>query len=478
MALKDIREFIELLKRNEEVQPIDMEVDWNLEIGAITRRCCEISAPAPLFNRIKDYPGARIFANPLAKWSRVALAMGMDAHASPGAIIKEYAHRSRSPIKPVLVSSGPCKEIKHIGDAVDLEALPAPLIHHGDGGRYLSTWHSIVNKDPDRDWVNWGMYRQMIHDKKTLGGLMIPSQDGPSIYYQRYEARNRPMEFATVIGSDPISALVSCNPVGFGVNEVDVAGGIRREPVELVKCETVDLLVPAHAEIILEGTVIPHERKEEGPFGEYTGYNAGGRDLRPVFHVQAITQRKDPILTMSNMGVPVDDCDIACAMGYSAAITRELNRKGFPIRDVAYVVPQCGATLVVVSTKVPYAGIARQIATAIWSDKSGMHFPYVIICDEDVDPTNLDQVMHALTTKCHPLNGIATISNMPGNPLLPFVTPHERQHVIAHCCLFDCTWPTDWPDKAIPSRVSFDANYPKEIQEKVISNWGNYGFKI
>ena len=133
--------------------------------------------------------------------------------------------------------------------------------------------------------------------------------------------------------------------------------------------------------------------------------------------------------------------------------------------------------LVVVSTKVPYAGIARRIATAVWSDKSGMYVPYIIVCDDDVDPTSLDQVVHALTTKCHPINGIVTIANVPGNPLLPFTTPHERENIIAHACLFDCTWPTDWPDKAIPSRVSFEANYPKEVREKVLGNWSKYGFK-
>lgn len=477
MALKDIREFISLLKKEGDLQEISEEVDWNLEIGAITRRTCELSGPSPLFTNIKDYPGARIFANPLAKWSRVALAMGMESKTSPVTIIQEYMRRNNSPIKPLLISDGPCKEVKQIGKAVNLYDLPAPFIHEGDGGRYLSTWHFTVNKDPESNWVNWGMYRQMIHDENTLGGVMLPFQHGPMIYYQKYEAHNKPMEFATVIGPDPISALVSANPVGFGVSEADIAGGIRGEPIELVKCETVDLLVPAHAELIIEGVVRPHERKDEGPFGEYTGYMAGERAPRPVYHVQAITHRKNPILTMSNMGIPIDDWDIVSSLGFSVAITQELKRKGFPIRDVAYIVPQCSVNLLVVSTKVPYAGIARQIAAAVWSDKSGMTTPYIIVCDEDVDPTNLDQVLHALSFKCHPLNGIMNMANMPGNPLLPFSTPHERMHHIGHNCLFDCTWPVDWPKESIPKKVSFDNIYPEEIKERVLSKWSQYGFK-
>lgn len=477
MALKDIREFIKVLEANNELQTIDQEVDWNLEIGAITRRCCEISAPSPLFTNIKDHPGGRIFANPLAKWSRVALAMEMAADTLPVDIIKEYMKRRENPIKPILVSDGPCKEVKHIGSEVNLWDFPVPLIHHGDGGRYLGTWHFIVNKDPDSGWVNWGMYRQMVHDEKTLGGLLIPSQDGPSIFY-KYEGRNKPMEFATVIGPDPLSALVSCSPVGFGVNEADVAGALRKEPVEMVKCETVDLMVPAHAEIIIEGIVLPNERKEEGPFGEYTGYSAGGRAPRPVFHVQAVTHRKNPILTMSNMGTPLDDWDIVSSVGFSADFTQELRRKGFPIRDVAYVAPQCSVHLVVVSTKTPYAGIAKQIASAIWSTKGGLTTPYVIVCNDDVDPTNMDLVMHAMTTKCHPVKGITVIPNAVGHALLAFTDPHETLHHQGHWCLIDCTWPTDWPKEHIPSRMSFEVNYPEEIKKKVLGNWHKkYGFK-
>ncbi|HLC41639.1 MAG TPA: UbiD family decarboxylase [Methylomirabilota bacterium] len=476
MPLKDIREFIEVLEANQELQTIDQEVDWNLEIGAITRRCCELSGPAPLFTRIKDYPGKRILGNPLAKSSRVALAFEMDADTRPADIIKEFMRRREEPVKPVLVSDGPCKEVKHVGSGVNMLDLPVPFVHQGDGGRYLGTWSFVVNKDPDSGWVNWGMYRQMVHDETTLGGPLIPGQHGPSIYYQKYQARNKPMEFATVIGPDPVSALVSASPVGFGVNEVDIAGALRKEPVELVKCETVDLYVPAHAEIIIEGIVMPNERKEEGPFGEGTGYSAGGRVPAPVYHVQAVTHRKDPIFTMSNMGTPVHDWDIVAAVGFSADYTRELKQKGFPIRDVAYVIPQCSANLVVVSTETPYYGIAKRIASTIWSTIGGIVTPWVIVCNDDVDPTNLNQVMHAVVTKCHPVKGITVTPNVPGHAYLPYLDPHERLYKQGHWCLFDCTWPIDWPREHIPPRSSFDDIYPEEIKAKVLANWSKYGF--
>ncbi|MEE8397497.1 MAG: UbiD family decarboxylase, partial [Desulfobacterales bacterium] len=169
---------------------------------------------------------------------------------------------------------GPCKEILMVGDEVDLYKFPSPLVHDGDGGRYISTFHIIATKDPDSGWVNWGMYRQMIHTKNTLGGLIAPAQHIGMMFRNKYEALNRPMEFAVAIGTEPITALVGGAGIPAGVNEVDIIGGIRVEPLDVIKCETVDLEVPATSEIVIEGEVKPHERKKEGPFGEYGGYRS------------------------------------------------------------------------------------------------------------------------------------------------------------------------------------------------------------
>lgn len=478
MPSKDIREFIALLEKKGHLQRISQEVDWNLEAGAISRRGCELKLPAILFEKLKDYPpGYRLLANPLATFSRLSLAMGLPEDTPYTELVEQYLHRSTQLIKPIQVKDGPCKEEIYKAEEVNLLKFPVPLIHEGDGGRYLGTWHLVVTKDPDSGWVNWGMYRQMVLDKTSLGGIFVPFQHGPMQYYQKYEARSKPMPFATCIGVDPLSTLAACNPVEYGVNEVEVAGGLRGEPIELVQCETVDLLVPAHSEIVIEGEVLPKERREEGPFGEYTGYMAGGRAPRPVYRVKAITHRKDPILTMSNMGVPIDDCDISNSIGFGARLTGELRRKGVPIRGTVCMIPQCSLFVAVVSVKVPYAGIAHQIASTIWADKAGVFTPYVVVCDEDVDPSNVDEVLHAIATKCHPTRGIMTFPQSTGNPLNPFSDLHERTYAKAPKCLLDCTWPVDWPKEAIPKKVSFETIYPEEIKERVLSNWFQYGFK-
>ncbi len=478
MTPKGLREFIALLEGKGHLKQIDKEVDWNLEAGAISRRGCELKLPALLFNKLKDYPaGYRLMANPLATFPRLALAMGLSEDTSYTELVDQYLERSTTMIKPIQVKNGPCKEEIIQGDDVDILKFPVPLIHEGDGGRYMGTWHLVVTRDPDSDWVNWGMYRQMVLDKISMGGIMVPFQHGPMQYYQKYEARGNPMPFATCIGVDPLSTLAACNPVEYGVNEVEVAGGLRGEPIELVKCETSDLLVPANAEIIIEGEVLPEERRDEGPFGEYTGYMAGGRAPRPVYRVKAITHRKNPILTMSNMGVPIDDCDISNSIGFGARLTGELRKKGFPIRGSVCIIPQCSLFVAVVSVKVPYAGIAHQIASTIWADKAGVFTPYVVICDEDVDSSNMDEVMHAIATKCHPAKGIMIFPQSTGNPLYPFSDAHERTYAKAPKCLLDCTWPVDWPKEDIPRKVSFDVCYPSEIKERVLRNWSSYGIE-
>ena len=359
--MRDLREFIELLERYGHLRRIGQEVDWNLEIGAISRRACELRAPALLFENVKDYPGHRVLANPLATLERLGLALGVGAGASYAELVETYIDRSSRPIKPVEVASGPCKEEVHLGEEADVLEFPAPLIHQGDGGRYLGTWHLVVTRDPDTDWVNWGMYRMMVLDRHRLGGIFVPTQHGPFLYFQKYEPRGVPMPFAAAIGVDPLCALAAANPFEYGTSEAEVAGGFRGAPVELVRCETVDLLVPATSEIVIEGEVLPGEREPEGPFGEYTGYMAGGRAPRPVYRVKAITHRRRPILTMSNMGMPVDDCSLGMSLVWSEGIRNLLVDHGIPVTGV-FNPPEMIISACFVGVKAIYSNIAVQIA--------------------------------------------------------------------------------------------------------------------
>lgn len=479
MAFKDNREYISALKQAGEVVFIEKEVDWDLEAGAIVRRAQELRTPAPFFLKIKDYPeGYRILGAPYASYRRAAIAMGLDPDVHPSVIIEEFSNRLENPIKPIIVKNGPCQDNVILEDDVDVYKFPAPMIHDGDGGRYISSWHFIVVKDPDSDWVNWGMYRQMIHNHRTLTGLCLPYSDQGRIFYGKYVPKNQPMPFATVIGPDPLCAHMAMSPMGIGVSEVNLAGALRKEPVELVKCITSDLYVPAHAEIIIEGEVLPNALVEEGPFGEFTGYRSGPRMPRSVYRIKAITHRNYPILTMSNMGTPVDDCDIGMSICWSAEIKKLLETQGIQVTGV-YCPPEFVAILPIIGIKKQYSNMATQIGNIIYGSKyAGPWIHMIIVVDDDIDPFNLPEVLHAFGTKCHPSRGIRIQEQAVGNPLAPYLSLEERKWSLGAKVVFDCTWPLNWSrENEIPPKVSFNNVYPEDVQQKVIENWESYGYK-
>ena len=413
-----------------------------------------------------------MFGEALSTHRRIAIAMEMDANTSVKELIKEYSKRKQSPIKPILVKNGPCKENIRKGSDVNLLEFPVPLIHEGDGGRYIGTWHLTICKDLNSDWVNWGTYRHMLHDQNTIG-----LQAGPPTHLRRimqgWEDKGKPMEIAIALGVEPISTLCAAAPIAYGVSELDIIGGIRREPMHLIKCETVDLEVPATAEIVIEGEVGHQETMEEGPFGEYTGFMGGHREPRPVIRVKAVTFRNNPILTMANEGTPVTATHATQSVTRSAECFDILRAQGVPVTG-AYEFPE-GCTLVVVVAI--RAGLARadDVAHAIWASRLGVSTPYVIVVEDDVDPFDLKQVLHAVVSKCHPWRGIVRLERTRGQALLPFLSRNEQKNLIGARAYFDCTWPADWDPNDIPIKCSFEKMYPLDIQQKALAKWRKYG---
>jgi len=476
MPFKDLREFITKLEEEGEAVTIREEVDWNLEAGALVRLAGEKNLPAPFLNRVKGYPeGYRLFGGTLANFRRIAIAMDMDPDTHPKDLMEEFLVRKKNPMKPVLVDSGPCKENIYTGEDLDLTKLPIPMIHEGDGGRFLGTWHITISKEPESGWVNWGMYRHMLIDNNTVGILQTSAAKHLwSMYSNMNGPKDKPMEVAIAIGVEPISTLCGGTPNPYGISEVDIVGGLRGEPVELVQCETVDLAVPATAEIVIEGELRPDDLREEGPFGEYSGYSSAPKTPRPTIHVKAITHRNDPIFTFSCLGVPLDDNLIWC-MAKSAAFLEALRERGFPVTGV-YAVPESSTFFTVVGVKPVYPGIAADIAHLIWGIDAAHASPYVVVVGDDVDPFDVPQVLHTLATRCHPARGIVKAENCPVTPLLPFLDPQEREYRKGAMVYFDCTWPLDWKPEDVPNRISFSECYPREVQEKVLKIWNEYGY--
>jgi 4-hydroxy-3-polyprenylbenzoate decarboxylase len=475
MPFTDVREFISKLEKENEAVQIEKEVSWNLEAGAMLRYSIEAKLPAPFFKKITDYStGYTVFGNMLSNFRRIAIAMDINPDIPPRELMGEYIKREKHPIKPILVDEGPCKENIDTGEKVDLFKFPIPLIHEGDGGRYIGTWDIVVTKDMDSGWVNWGMYRIMVHDKKT-----VAMHAGPYTHLgtmlSSYQDCGKAMKAAIVIGTEPISTMCAAAPIPHGISEADIAGGIRKQPIELVKCETLDLLVPATAEIVIEGEIRPGELREEGPFGEFSGYIVSPKSPAPVFHVEAVTHRNNPILCVSCAGVPVYDEHAMGPIIQGAEYLEALRKRGLPVTSVN-MLPECSNHLLVISTKTPYAMIAEEIAHVVWGTRGGRYIPYLIIVNDDVDPFDTTQVFHALATKCHPYRGIIKQEKAVGIPLFPWANRYERDHGIGARAYFDCTWPLEWDKADIPRRVSFNDLYSDEMQKTTVKIWKEHGY--
>ncbi|MEW6664546.1 MAG: UbiD family decarboxylase [Thermodesulfobacteriota bacterium] len=479
MPFKDLRQFIETLKTTGDCLEVNREVDWDQEIGAIGRRVCERSGPALLFNRIKDYPeGFRIFSGSLCTYRRVAIALDLPADAAVREIFAEYDRRNQHPVKPVVVKDGPCKENILLGDDADLHQLPAPLVHSGDGGRYIGTWSLTVCKDPDSDWTNWGMYRFMVYNRRHITGQPRLNSQLGMILHQKYIPKKKPMPMALVIGAEPITSLVASASYRKGVSEADYAGALRQQPVELVKCETSDLLVPATAEIVIEGEVLPDQVGEEGPFGEFPGYRTEGINMGVTCRIKAITYRNSPILSMIALGVPPDANSVATPIASSLAVRDHLRRHGAPVLH-AYSPPHGVLHTIFISVKPGGRDTANKILDGLTLRRSD--WSKVIMVDEDVDVFDIGQVLHAFSVKCHPIRGIYAREVEPGKAhcLTPCYSPEERRDLRGAIVLFDCTWPPEWSSfRDIPPKNSFDGIYSEEIKKKVLENWAEYGLKV
>ena len=297
MAFNDLREWIDDLEERQDLKRIKAEVDWDEELGAITREISSQHGPALLFENIKDHRHTfcrRLFTNGTGSKERVCRLLGVSEKTSYRELVCIFKDRFSKPVKPRIVGSGPVKENLVKGDAIDLFQLPVPKWNPLDGGRYILTSASVVTQDPDTGVLNAGTYRGMIATKKTIGVLLAMTQ-GWGKHFSKYRNRNQEMPVAVVIGWDQTLFLAASTPVNYP--EYEMAGSLKGEPVQLLKCETSDLLVPASAEIVIEGFVSPDPKtyEPEGPFSEYPGYYAGRKTPKHAIRVECISHRDDPI---------------------------------------------------------------------------------------------------------------------------------------------------------------------------------------
>ncbi|MDP2644106.1 MAG: UbiD family decarboxylase [Desulfobacterales bacterium] len=472
---KDQREFVEVCRRTGDVVVVDQQVDWDLELGAISRHATEMDGPAVVFNNIKDYPGQSMFANPISTWRRAAITLGLPAHARIPEIYAEYIRRDSNPVGPTLVKDAACRDVIMKGDRVDLTQLATPLIHEGDGGRYLGTWCIVVSKDPDSGWVNWGTYRFMIHNKQYLSGWPFAPSHFGNLLRQKYLTQNKPMPVAIVMGADQSSHLAATSTTRPGRDEASLAGGLAGRSIEIAKCLDSDLTFPACAEVALEGEILPDKIAMEGPYGEYPGYRSGEMGAGILMKVNTVAHRKNPMLSMDCTGYK--DCSsTVTALGGGIGVQRALERAGLPVTGV-YIPSEGAVHLFIVGVQKGKGGRETTVKVLDALTRNRTYATKILVVEDDVDIFNLGEVLHAWATRCHSGRGIF-IKHVEGSAqqLTPCYDQEERERRAGAAAAFDVTWPPSWDLSDIPIKATFQAMYPENLKKKVLDNWKNYGF--
>jgi len=409
MAFKDLRDFIAALEKAGELKRIPFEVDPVLEITEFADRSVKNGGPALLFEKPKG-SNAPVLINAFASDKRMQIALEVDsideiAQRITGFLQMQPAEGIMGKLKmlPVLaevgaffpktVSSGPCKEVI-LRDRFSLADIPVLQCWPDDGGRYI-TLPMVFTKNPETGKRNCGCYRIQIYDERTTGMHWQTHKQGADHYRSllaQGKASGQPprMDAAVAIGADPATMYSAILPLPPMIDEMMIAGFLRSKPVEMVKCETVDLEVPANAEYVLEGYLEVGELRTEGPFGDHTGYYSLA-DEYPVFHLTCITHRKNPIYATTIVGPPpMEDYYMGKAI---ERIFLPLMRMQLPeVRD--YYMPPEGIfhNIMLVSIKKAYPGHARKVMHAIWGLGQAMFTKVIVVVDEDVDVQNVSEV--------------------------------------------------------------------------------------
>ena len=424
MKFKDLREFVSFLEQRGQLRRIAAPVSCELEITEIADRMVKQGGPALLFENVTGYE-APVLINMFASEQRMAWALGVEklddlvdrlqgmlqlTQGPPEGLINKLRTLGQliqiGSFQPKTVNRAPCQEVVLQGDEVDLFKFPALKCWPMDGGRYI-TLPLVITKDPTTGTQNYGMYRMQIYDARTTGMHWQTHKVGAHHYRVSQERQDNRLEVAVAIGADPATMWTGSAPLPPDMDEMAVAGFIREEGVELVKAKTVDLLVPAQSEIVLEGHVFTDEQRSEGPFGDHTGYYSMPDDY-PVFHVTSITHRKDPIYPAAIVGrPPMEDYWMGKVterifMPVIRMIMPEVVDMNMPAEGVFH-------NLVIVSIKKEYPGQARKVMYGLWGMGLMSLTKTIIVVDHFVDVQNPSEVTWRVANNLNPSQDLVVV---------------------------------------------------------------------
>ena len=473
LAYRGLRDWIEQVDKMGELLRIE-GAHWDKEMGAITHMLTEKSqgtAPAILFDEVPDYPkGYRTLYGQLSSMKRIALTLGLPLEYQRKVdIVQAYYERMQNMtlIEPKVVSQGPILEHVLEGDDVDVLRFPVPFHHERDTARYVGTADCVITQDPDSGEYNLGAYRSQVYDGKTIGCQITEGKHG-RIHRDKYFERGESMKVVILVGQNPLLYLLSGSPLPEGVCEYDFAGGICGEPIEVIRGPYTGFPIPADAEIAIEAEAVPGQVKPEGPFGEWMGYYSDDVVPRPYLDVKTILHRDDPILTCAPQHKPVDETGLLKGIAGAAEVWKALEACGIPeIRGVWNHVGAPATRFTVIQIRQRYPGHARQVLHVASSCQAGAYNgKWNVVVDDDIEASDLDQVLWAMSTRFDPGTDIDMIQKAWSSGRDPLNLPGNFNNRI----LIDACIPYD---QKLSGKFPAVVDVSEELRAKLKAKWGD-----
>jgi 2,5-furandicarboxylate decarboxylase 1 len=461
--LKDLRSYLAELEAAGELLRIKREVDPKTNLAGLAYQAGNRLGKATLFENLVGHPNWQAVSYICAHRRRLAIAIG----AEPQDFILDMTKFLEQGLTPCrMVDTGPVKEVVQVGDQVDLGQLPIHVMSVLDAGPYIGSGMGIV-KDPDTGIRNVALHRHQVKGRNKLGILIHPGRHTDMIK-NKYEARGQDTPIAIAIGHHGAYYITACWTTSFGVDEYEITGTILGEPVEMVKCETIDLEAPAHAEIVIEGVMPAGILEEEGPFAEHTGYARAGAGLNPIVNVTAITRRHDAIYYALQGGRPIAASQVLDGMPMEVVLYNHIKDVGgyVDVKDVV-ALPYAGGSHIIVVQMTPHEdGQVKDVLMATLSSPY-IHPKIAIAVDDDVDPHDPTEIFWSISTRVNPARDVFIVPGTRGHHLDPsgeLVTPpgaHPQVRVNSKMGIDATKPPTRTPD----ARDYFTRSWAKGFDE-------------
>ena len=447
---RDLRTWLAEVERLGELQTVT-GADWKLEIGAISELNYRRNPPAALlFDGIPGYPdGYRVLTGSVSNANRIGLTLGLGPGLDNAALVARLrgkptewaAAASRYPA--VRVSSAPVLENVVPGDQVDLLKFPVPFWHELDGGRFIGTGCIVFTSDPDTGGVNGGCYRMQVQDDGRTATVNALAGKHGEQHIKKWFAKEGRAPVTVSLGHDPLLLILGGTEVPTGICELDYAGAMLGRPLDVVLGEETGLPIPAGSEIALEGWLHPADVRPEGPYGEWTGYYSGSQDPVLAMKITRLYHRDAPILLGAPPGKPPHDFSYMKTVMKSAMVFDALVANGVPgVAGVWVHEAGGGRMFIVVSINQRYWGHSRQAAYIAAQTQTAAYMNrYVVVVDDDIDPTSLNDVVWAMCTRCNPAEDIEIMRKTWGSRADPMLTdsarPYNSRAIIDACKPFD-----------------------------------------